>query len=118
MNDKFIINVADVIGSDLCITPEDGQKIYDIIISILEEPKQIEISFERIQMLTSIFLNRAIGQLYKDHKDDELKKIIYVGLSQDDQDVVFRVIENAKRYYSSPQKYEAAWNKEDGHDEE
>ena len=46
MNDKFIINVADVIGSDLCITPEDGQKIYDIIISILEEPKQIEISFE------------------------------------------------------------------------
>ncbi len=118
MDDKFIIKVADVIGSDLCITPDDGQKIYDIIMRILKEPKQIEISFERVQMLTSIFLNRAIGQLYKDHQDDELKKIVYVGLSQDDRDVVSRVVENAKRYYSSPQEYEAAWSKEDAHDEE
>lgn len=68
MDDKITIKVANLIGSPLCISAEDGQKVFDKIVPLLKSGKQITISFENVSMLISLFLNVAIGQLYSSFK--------------------------------------------------
>ena len=113
MNDHTTIRVGDLIGSQLCISSEDGQKVFDKISPFLNEDKPVMISFERVNMVISIFLNVAIGQLYGSFNEDKVRSLVKVeGLSEDDMDLLKRVVDNAKKYYSNREGYDAAWQEE------
>lgn len=113
MNDHITIRVGELIGSPLCISAEDGQKVFDKILPFLNEDKPVRISFERVNMVVSIFLNVAIGQLYGTFSEDRVKSLVRVdGLSEDDMGLLKRVVDNAKRYYSNREGYDAAWQEE------
>ena len=117
MNDRIKIKVADLIGSPFCISADDGQKVYDNAKKILEQGKQVTISFENTTMLISLFLNVAIGQLYSPHTEDAIRQLNIEGLSEDDQELLERVVDNAKKYYKNPKAYDNAWlDKEEGED--
>ncbi len=64
MNNQIRIKVADLIGSPLGISAEDGQKVFGKVEQLVKAGKEVTISFENITMLISLFLNVAIGQLY------------------------------------------------------
>lgn len=112
MEEKVTIVVADLIGSTLCITAEDGQIIYKKIVELLKLNKSVCVSFERITTIISLFLNNAIGALYKDHNDSDLANLTYAGLSEEDKALLSRVIENAKKYYAAPKEFDDALAKE------
>lgn len=119
MSDRITIKVADLIGSPLCISGEDGQKVFEKVDSLLKTGKKVEISFDRVTMLISLFLNVAIGQLYGTFSEDEVRSMIQVdGLSGDDMELLKRVVDNAKKYYANPKGYDAAWHDEEGGDEQ
>lgn len=113
MNENITIKIADIIGSNLCISSEDGQKVFDKIIPLIKDGKKINISFERIETIISLFLNSSIGQLYGEFNEDALREQLTVShLEGDDFEILKRVIENAKSYYSNPQGYDSAWEME------
>jgi len=113
------ISVADIIGGDLCISSEDGQKVFDKIVPILQTGKHVVISFEQISMLISLFLNAAIGQLYGKFTEDQIRsKLEVTGLAGDDMEILRRVVENAKRYYANRTEYDKAWLATEGDYEE
>ena len=58
------ISVKEVIGHDLCVASTDGDKLYDLIVKELEDKSPVTLSFEDIELITSAFLNGAIGRLY------------------------------------------------------
>ncbi len=64
MNDEVIINVVKEVGDSICVTDEDGKKVYDVIAEALKNGKKVKISFNGVTDLTSAFLNNAIGKLY------------------------------------------------------
>ncbi len=102
MDKQITIKVADLIGSPLCISAEDGQKVFDKIEEFLKDGRNVIISFDRVSMLISLFLNVAIGQLYGSFSEDEIRAKIQVeGLSGDDMELLKRVVDNAKRYYAN-----------------
>lgn len=118
MNDRIKIKVADLIGSRLCISAEDGQKVYGKIEQLIRDGKKITISFENVTMLISLFLNVAIGQLYGSFSEEDLRNQLRVeGLSPDDMELLKRVVDNAKKYYSNKKTYDDAWLKEDDNEE-
>ncbi len=118
MTDPIKIKVADLIGSPLCISIEDGQKVYNKIELLIKEGKHISISFENVSMLVSTFLNTAIGQLYGSFTEDAIRAQLKVeGLSADDMELLKHVVDNAKKYYSNKNSYDEAWLKEDNHEE-
>lgn len=118
MNKEIKIKVTDLIGSPLCISAEDGQKIFDIVKNLFEEGKQVTISFENVSMLISLFLNVAIGQLYGFFDETEIRAQLKVEcLSSDDMELLKRVVDNAKKYYSNAESYDKAWLKEDDNEE-
>jgi hypothetical protein len=109
MNDRITLRVTDLIGSPLCISAEDGQKVFDKLSPLLKEGKQVDVSFERVTTLISLFLNAAIGQLYGIFTEDQIRsQVKIVGLPEDDLDMLKRVEVNAKKYYANPKEYDQA----------
>jgi len=119
MREKVIIRVIDTIGSNLCIASEDGQKVFDKTVPLLQTGKHVVISFDGVSMLISLFLNVAIGQLYGQFSEEEIRDQLEVtGLAGEDMEILQRVVENAKRYYTNPEKYDKVWATLEGEDEE
>ncbi len=119
MDKPITIKVAHLIGSPLCISAEDGQKVFDKVEALLKGGNTVIISFDRVNMLISLFLNVAIGQLYGSFSEDEIRsKLQVVGLSGDDMELLKRVVDNAKKYYANPKQYDDAWQEEGDEDEQ
>ena len=118
MNDQIKLKVADLIGSTLCISAEDGQKVFAKVEQLVKDGKQVTISFENVTMLISLFMNVAIGQLYGSFSEETIRAQLKVeGLSPDDMELLKRVVDNAKKYYSNKKSYDNAWLKEDNNEE-
>lgn len=119
MDKKVEIRVADIIGSNLCISEEDGQRVYEKIVFLLEKGTPMIVSFEFINMIVSLFLNVSIGQLFGKYSESALNEMIeFKGLSEDDSVLLELVIKNAKKYYSNQRNYDEAWEKVSEEDEE
>jgi hypothetical protein len=118
MSNQIKIKVTDLIGNRLCISAEDGQKIFGKVEQLLRDGKQVTISFENVTMLISLFLNVAIGQLYGSFNEEAIRAQLKVeGLSSDDMQLLKRVVDNAKKYYSNKKSYDDAWLEEDNNEE-
>ena len=112
-NKPIQINVADIIGSTLGIAAEDGQRIFDKAKPLIAEDKDVVISFERITILISLFLNVVIGQLYGHFDESTIKQRLKVeGLAASDMHLLKLVVENAKKYYANKEVYDRAWEEE------
>lgn len=119
MNSRIKVKAAELIGSPLCISSEDGQKVFETVRSLLKSGKEVTISFDHVSMLVSLFLNVAIGQLYGSFSEEDIRSMVQVeGLSEDDMELLKRVVDNAKKYYANPKGYDTAWQEEEEEDEQ
>ena len=86
-----------------CITPGDGQKVYDLVHAELLADRPVEIDFAGVEIFASPFFNFAIGQLLRDIQPEKLNRLLKVSnLNQVGKQILKLVIENSKRYYSDP----------------
>lgn len=105
------INVINVVGDSFCVEAEDGQKVFDLIIKAFKEEKKVILSFLNVEMLTTAFLNTAIGQLYKDFSEEFIKENISVhDLNQSGLVSLKRVVDTAKLYYKDGNALEQSIN--------
>ncbi len=94
------IQIVNVIGDVYAVEAEDGQKIYNLITKAFAEKQRVNISFQNIEMLTTAFLNTAIGQLYKDNSEEFIKENLSVSDISDSGIVSLkRVVDTAKLYF-------------------
>lgn len=104
MKDSFKVNVFNVINSSFCISPEDGQKIYGLIVNALKERKDVQLSFLNITMVITAFLNEAIGVLYKDFSQEIIDNIEFIDISDDLKEAFYASLDKVKTgapiYYS------------------
>ncbi|MFB2771426.1 STAS-like domain-containing protein [Pelatocladus sp. BLCC-F211] len=94
--------ILTLIGKN-CITPDDGQKVYDIVHPELLALHEVELDFAGVEIFASPFFNFAIGQLLRDIKPETLNQLLKVSnLNTVGKQILKLVIENSKRYYSDP----------------
>ena len=97
------IQVYSIVGNSLCVDAEDGQRVFDQISQALKANLTVVVSFLNVEMLTSAFLNTAIGQLYRDFSEEVIKKSLTTkDLSNVDKALLKRVVKTAKMYYKDP----------------
>jgi len=119
MKEPITVRVHDIAGGPLCVSAEDGQRLHDKIAPLLKEGTPVVLSFEQVETMISAFLNAAVGQLYGEFPEDRIRELLNVtDMAQDDLEVLKRVVDNAKAYFSNPKAYEEAWKEEMGDDEE
>ncbi len=86
---------------EVCITPNGGQKVYDLIHPELLAGSSVELDFTGVEILAPPFLNFAVGQLLKDIQSKDLDRLLKVShLIPLGMRIMKRVVENAKEYYS------------------
>jgi len=86
-----------------CITPIDGQKVYDLVHPELQADQPVELDFNGVEIFASPFFNFAIGQLLRDISPDNLNRLLkFSDLKPVGRQTLKLVIENSKRYYPDP----------------
>ncbi|MFW5489499.1 MAG: STAS-like domain-containing protein [Desulfovibrio sp.] len=107
MNTEYKIIIKDVIGTAQCTASEDGDKVYDMITSHLQSSERILLSFEGVQDLTTAFLNAAVGRLYNgDYQYDFIAAhLLPVDTNNDDLVYLKRVVDRAKSFFKTPEKF-------------
>jgi hypothetical protein len=119
MTEPIIVRVVDIVGGPICVSAEDGQRLYEKIAPLLREGKKVALSFEQVETLISAFLNAAVGQLYGEFPEERIRELLSVrDMDADDLDVLKRVVENAKVYFKEPKKFDKAWKEEVGDGDE
>lgn len=119
MSNPIPVRVFDIVGGPLCVSAEDGQRVYDKIEPLLREGQKVNLSFGQVETLISVFLNAAIGQLYGNFSEDRIRELLsVVDLEEEDRVILKRVVENAKAYFKAPKKFDQAWKEEIGDEEE
>jgi len=97
------ISVFNLVGSGFCVEAKDGDSVFKAISKALQQEQAVEISFQNVEMLTSAFLNTAIGQLYRDFSTEKIRALVTVAdMADADIALLRRVIETAKLYYQDP----------------
>ena len=107
MPDKFPFQVYGIVGSSLCVATEDGQKVFDQIAPILRHGHSVELSFLNVEIMTTAFLNAAIGQLYGQFKEETINSLLIVqDLLPEDEALLALVKKSSKRYFEDPDRYD------------
>lgn len=102
--ENITINIVNTIGDVYGVEAEDGQKVFELIIKAFTDKKKVTLSFQNIEMLTTAFLNTAIGQLYKDYQEEYIKANLNVSdVSESGKVALKRVVDTAKLYYKDPE---------------
>jgi RNA binding exosome subunit len=102
------VNVYSIIGNSFCVDAEDGEKVFEALKKILEQNNNAVISFLNVEMLTSAFLNTAVGRLYGLFDHEKIKSSLSLkDISDDDKLLLKKVTDTAKAYYKNKKGVEA-----------
>jgi len=109
-NIEIIIKITDIVGDNLCISSEDGEKVYQKIVEALKEGERISLSFEGVQDLTSAFLNAAVGPLYNSDFSEQFisENLKPIKATNEDLYLLKRVVDRAKEFFKNPDREKAA----------
>lgn len=118
-SDTITIVVTEAIGDTLCMVPDDGQKLYDLIAAAFKQGKNVILDCQNIEETTPGFFDSAIGQLYKHFSEDQIEASL--SLVDADRNVAYD-IKNAvywtKEYLKDPQRFKEAAREFLGDDDE
>jgi len=119
MKNPITVRIFDIVGGPVGVSADDGQRVHDKIAPLMREEQPIVLSFEQMETMISTFLNAAVGQLYGEFSEELIRGLLSVrDMEADDQEVLKRVVDNAKRYFANRAAHDAAWKQEVGNDEE
>lgn len=105
----FEIGVVEVIGDAICVSQDDGQRVFEVLHDALEGGQNVALSFTGVQTLTTAFLNAAVGQLLRFHSSEELRaRVLFRALSGEQVKMLREVIERAGLYFSDPERFAGA----------
>lgn len=101
------ISIFEQIGSNAAVSSEDGELLHKRILKGFEEDVIVRLDFMNIELVTSTFLNAAIGQMYNRYDSPFLNTHLKVeNLAKEDLELLKKVIERAKEYFEDKAKME------------
>jgi transcriptional regulator len=97
------INIVNTIGDRFAVEAEEGQKVYVLIKKAFDNGNKVVLSFLNVEIMTTAFLNTAVGQLYKDYTEETIKERMQVqNISESGKVSLKRVVDTAKLFYKDP----------------
>lgn len=72
------ITVKDLIASNLATSNEKGVVLKSAILESVKEKESVILDFSNIKILTSAFLNPAVGEIYSDLGEEEFYKYVHL----------------------------------------
>lgn len=109
---SITLDVSKIVGSDSGLTPSDGDLLFYQIDKNLSLNEKVVIDFQNVSILTSAFLNAAIGQLYIKYDSPTLNSnLTIVNLAEENRPLLIKVVERAKQYFKDKSSLEDSANR-------
>ncbi|MCJ7448784.1 MAG: STAS-like domain-containing protein [Bacteroidales bacterium] len=106
------LKIRDIINRETAVSSDDGEIVYNLIVNCIKNNCIAELDFSEITILTTAFLNSAIGQLYNTYSSDQLNNALKLKNVADEDRILFKkVIERAKEYFANKKGFEDSANK-------
>lgn len=105
--------IKEIIKGDIAVSTNDGDTVYNLINDYLKNQKSVIIDFSGISIMTTAFLNAAIGQLYSNalYSDDFLNKSLQLkNVEKEDRILFSEVVKRAKEYFKDKKGFEDSTN--------
>jgi len=103
--------VKDIINSELAVSADDGNKVFDNINSALKERSIVELDFKGVTIMITAFLNSAIGRLYETYQSDFLNDYLkLVNVAPEDRILFRKVVQRAQEYFLDKKGFEDSAN--------
>jgi hypothetical protein len=103
--------VKDIIEGDTAVSTDDGDVVFQKINEIVKNNEVAELDFSDINIMTTAFLNAAIGQLYSHYTSNQLNSMLkLVNVADDDRILFKKVIARAKEFFSNKKGFEDSAN--------
>ena len=100
------IKITEIVGDVICVASEDGEAVYNELYTALDEGCPVILSFEGVEVMTSAFLNAAVGRLYKDHSAEEIDSCLRTEFPDSYYGYLLeRVRKNAIAFYADPERF-------------
>jgi len=100
------INIYEAIGGDGAISVDDGEDIYKRLEKALDHGAYLTLDFNNIKLITSAFLNAAIGQLYGKYETEFIRKRMKLeNVAQEDINTFKKVTDRAKEYFLDKESF-------------
>lgn len=110
---KKKIVVSDVLNSSLAVATESGENVYTEIIGPLLNKETVILDFSGIKIMTTAFLNAALGQLYSTNSftSEFLNEHLeLINVQEEDKPLFAMVVERAKEYFRDKEGFENSVN--------
>lgn len=109
-----ILTVRDIINSELAVSTEKGEMVFNAINEGLQKEEKIVLDFKGIDLMITAFLNAAIGKLYgnKKYSGEFLNEHIKLENIDSDDVYLFKdVIKRAKEYFADKENFDQNANR-------
>lgn len=101
------LKVKDLIKVDFAVTTDDGDSVFKILDIHFENGEKTILDFSGIYILTTAFLNAAIGQLYSKYTSEDISAYLKLENVNDSDKILFKtVIQRAKEYFANKEGFE------------
>ena len=102
---NYKINIFQIVGSEIAVSSEKGNDIFERIHKALQNEISVDLDFGNVKIITTAFLNSAIGQLYSIYTSEELKNKLSIShISDSDKLLLKKVTDRAKEYFADKPK--------------
>ena len=107
MTKTIPISVYELVGTRFCVATGDGEKVYRRLEAALRQDQRVLLSFRSVSILTSAFLNAAVGNLYGEFDEGKIRSSLEVEEMTPDDAALLKVVEDtAKQYFEDPEAAE------------
>lgn len=103
------ILIKDIINASFAVTTEDGNTIFELLDDNFSNNTPVLLDFEGISLMTTAFLNSAIGQLYSKDRYSSIflnKNLKLINVQEQDKPLFSLVVKRAKEYFANKQDFE------------
>jgi hypothetical protein len=105
------ILIKELINIETAVSSDDGDVVFNDIVTAFNKDFNVILDFAGITLMTTAFLNSAIGQLYSIYTSDELNsKLKLKNIADEDRILFKKVIERAKQYQENKKGFEDSAN--------
>ena len=114
------VSIASIVRGGICVSAEDGNRVHDVIRNEIKKGNRVTISFSGVTRMTTAFLNAAVGQLYGEFSETQIRQHLAPPTDAEPWHLnrLKLVVDRAKDFFKDPDAIKAAFIKATGLDDE
>lgn len=114
------IPISSLAGTGTCVAAADGQKVYSAISAAVDRGDRVILSFSGVTRITTAFLNAAVGQLYGEYSEAEIRMRLAPPVDVEPWQLarLQMVVERAKAFFQDEVKISELFSENSGSSDE